>query len=152
MLITKELIQKGMENKTFCVSLNLAVLKFATHATSAARGGSCDSEAEVGYSEVCRVHNKVPVFDMNWMTASLSDSKQLYTFEKAEMLLSKVLFLKAWFPPLCIATFHTELDTVDATQCPHSAQYERLLAVRKALDAAVHEGNRPWRNYAEDGA
>lgn len=152
MLITKELIQKGMENKTFCVSLNLAVLKFATHATSAARGGSCDSEAEVGYSEVCRVHNKVPVFDMNWMTASLSDSKQLYTFEKAEMLLSKVLFLKAWFPPLCIATFHTELDAVDASECPHSAQYERLLSVRKALDAAVHGGNRHWKSYAEDGA
>ncbi|XP_077541845.1 uncharacterized protein LOC144153944 [Haemaphysalis longicornis] len=152
MLITKELIQKGMENKTFCVSLNLAVLKFATHATSAARGGRCDSEAQVGYSEVCRLNNKVPVFDMNWMTASLSDSKQLYTFEKADMLLSKVLFLKAWFPSVCIATFHTELDAVDATQCPHSAQYERLLAVRKALDAAVHEGNRPWRNYAEDGA
>uniref|UniRef100_G3MMI6 Uncharacterized protein n=1 Tax=Amblyomma maculatum TaxID=34609 RepID=G3MMI6_AMBMU len=149
MLITKDLMQRSSENKTFCISINLAVLKFATDAGNP--GSRCDSEDEVAYSEVCQLNSAVPVYDMNWMTASLSDSRQFYTFEKAEMLLSKVLFLKAWFPTLCVAAFHAELDAVDREACPQSEQYARLLSVRKALDSAVH-GENHWKRNAVDVA
>ncbi|XP_037520117.2 uncharacterized protein LOC119396847 [Rhipicephalus sanguineus] len=153
MLIAKDLMQKGADNKTYCISINLAVLKFATNtgSLSLSNGSHCDSEDEVAYSEVCQMSNAVPVYDMNWMTASLKASRKLYTFEKAEMLLSKVLFLKAWFPSLCVAAFHAELDTVDREACPQSEQYARLLSVRRGLDSAVH-GESHWRRDAADGA
>nr|UBK06047.1 voraxin alpha [Hyalomma anatolicum] len=153
MLIAKDLMQKGADNKTYCISINLAVLKFATNtgSLSLSNGSHCDSEDEVAYSEVCQMSNAVPVYDMNWMTASLKASRKLYTFEKAEMLLSKVLFLKAWFPSLCVAAFHAELDTVDREACPQSEQYARLLSVRRGLDSAVH-GESHWRKDATDGA
>ncbi|KAL3212801.1 hypothetical protein MRX96_007850 [Rhipicephalus microplus] len=149
MLIAKDLMQSGGGNKTYCISINLAVLKFTTNAGSLsfANSSHCDSEDEVAYSELCQMNNAVHVYDMNWMTASLKASRKLYTFEKAEMLLSKVLFLKAWFPSLCVAAFHAELDTVDGEACPQSEQYARLLSVRKGLDSAVH-GESHWRRDA----
>ncbi|XP_075552978.1 uncharacterized protein LOC142585834 isoform X1 [Dermacentor variabilis] len=151
MLIAKDLMHRGTENKTYCISINLAVLKFGTSADNLADGSHCDSEDEVAYSEVCQRNNAIPVYDMNWMTASLRDSKKIYTFEKAEMLLSKVLFLKAWFPSLCVAAFHAELDAVDREACPQSEQYARLLSVRRGLDSSVH-GESHWRRNAADGA
>lgn len=40
--------------------------------------------------QVCTQKKSKAVFNMNWMTASLQSGDILYTFEKEDMLLSKV--------------------------------------------------------------
>lgn len=51
----------------------------------------------------------------------------------------QVLFLKAWFPSLCVAAFHAELDAVDREACPQSEQYARLLSVRRGLGESISQ-------------
>ncbi|KAM7309323.1 hypothetical protein ISCGN_012954 [Ixodes scapularis] len=133
LLRTKELMEKGSGNKTFCVTLNLAVLKFNASPERLSLGAQCGAESLAGYSEVCSLPSSRTVFDMNWMSASLRSGDVLYTFEKEGVLLSKVLFLKTLHPSLCVAAFHTELDSTSCTQ-----PFARLVDIRTALDSAVH--------------
>ncbi|XP_040068701.2 uncharacterized protein LOC120841789 [Ixodes scapularis] len=133
LLRTKELMEKGSGNKTFCVTLNLAVLKFNASPERLSLGAQCGAESLAGYSEVCSLPSSRTVFDMNWMSASLRSGDVLYTFEKEGVLLSKVLFLKTLHPSLCVAAFHTELDSTSCTQ-----PFARLVDIRMALDSAVH--------------
>ncbi|KAG0443463.1 hypothetical protein HPB47_014888 [Ixodes persulcatus] len=129
LLRTKELMEKGSGKKTFCVTLNLAVLKYKASPERLSLGAQCGAESLAGYSEVCSLPSSRTVFDMNWMSASLRSGDVLYTFEKEGVLLSKVLFLKTLHPSLCVAAFHTELDSTSCTQ-----PFARLVDIRAALE------------------
>ncbi|KAG0427328.1 hypothetical protein HPB47_025610 [Ixodes persulcatus] len=129
LLRTKELMSKGSGKKTFCVTLNLAVLKYKASPERLSLGAQCGAESLAGYSEVCSLPSSRTVFDMNWMSASLRSGDVLYTFEKEGVLLSKVLFLKTLHPSLCVAAFHTELDSTSCTQ-----PFARLVEIRAALE------------------
>ncbi|CAN7941127.1 unnamed protein product [Ixodes hexagonus] len=104
------------------------ILRFKADTETPSLGDQCGAESLVNYSEVCSLPGSQTVFDMTWMSASSRSGDVLYTFEKEEVLLSKVLFLKSWLPSLCVATFHTELDSASCTR-----PFARLMDVRAAL-------------------
>ncbi|EEC08228.1 hypothetical protein IscW_ISCW018696 [Ixodes scapularis] len=113
--------------------LMYSILKFNASPERLSLGAQCGAESLAGYSEVCSLPSSRTVFDMNWMSASLRSGDVLYTFEKEGVLLSKVVFFKTLHPSLCVAAFHTELDSTSCTQ-----PFARLVDIRTALDSAVH--------------
>ncbi|CAN8018884.1 unnamed protein product [Ixodes persulcatus] len=125
--------------------LMYSILKYKASPERLSLGAQCGAESLAGYSEVCSLPSSRTVFDMNWMSASLRSGDVLYTFEKEGVLLSKVLFLKTLHPSLCVAAFHTELDSTSCTQ-----PFARLVDIRAALDSAVHGEDATVRAHPVD--